>query len=160
VIVTLYIIAMLTDPTLIPYLLNDLSRHIRYAFDARARTLGVTRPQYRLLLTIARQPGQTQSELADVLDVERITLGRMIDRMATAGLLQRRADPNDRRVWRMHMLPLADTLIAQLRAIGEEVTTEAFSHLEPDERDTLHNLLLKLDQGLRQTRQAKQKAVA
>lgn len=146
--------------TRIPYLMNDIARHMRYAFDARTRSKGITRPQYRLLLAILRSPGCTQSELAEALDVERITLGRMIDRMGAAGLVERRADPQDRRVWRLHMLPAADVMIGQLTALAEEMTAEALVHLDQDEQDQLAGLLGKLHEGLRQSRAEKTKAAA
>ncbi len=145
-----YIVAMLTESTMaVAFALHDVARQIRYAFDARARHVGVTRPQYRVLLYLARNEGPTQSEIADALDVERITLGRMIDRMADAGLVERRADPHDRRVWRLRMLPAAEELVDRLAAIGAEVEAEALSHLQPDERETLTRLLRAMRDGMK-----------
>lgn len=148
-----YIVAMLTEfAATIPFLLHDVSRQIRYAFDARARSVGVTRPQYRVLLYLARHDGPSQSEIADALDVERITLGRMVDRMEEAGLVERRADPGDRRVWRLHMLPAAQGLVDQLATIGAEVEAEALSHLAVADRDRLKRLLTAMNDGMRATR--------
>lgn len=148
-----YIVAMLTEPMLtIPFLLHDVARQIRYAFDARARSVGVTRPQYRVLLYLARHDGPSQSEIADALDVERITLGRMIDRMEEARLVERRADPGDRRVWRLHMLPAAQGLVDRLATIGAEVEAEALSHLAAADRDRLKRLLTAMNDGMRATR--------
>lgn len=144
----------------VPFLLHDVSRYIRYAFDARARSIGVTRPQYRVLLFLARNEGPSQSEIADALDVERITLGRMVDRMAEAGLVERREDPSDRRVWRLHMLPAAQGLVDRLTAIGAEVEAEALSHLEPGERDTLRRLLATMRDGLKGSRGDRGKVAA
>jgi DNA-binding MarR family transcriptional regulator len=148
---------MLTDS--IPFLLADCSRQVRYAFDAKARSVGVTRPQYRVLLSLARYGGATQSELAELLDVERITLGRMIDRMAEAGLVERRADPADRRVWRLHPLPAGEALVEQLAAIAEEVDAEALSHLAPKAREELKDHLVAMRDGMR-TRRPDRKAAA
>ena len=121
----------------IAFLLHDVARMMRYRFDARARALGVTRPQWRALLHMARSPGSTQAELADVLEVERITLCRMIDRLAEAGLVERRADPSDRRVWRLHLLPAAHAIVDQLAAVGAEVEEELLAPLSNDEREAL-----------------------
>ncbi|MBA3896767.1 MAG: MarR family transcriptional regulator, partial [Sphingomonadaceae bacterium] len=84
----------------IGFLLHDVARRYRARFDADARELGVTRQQWRTLLHLSFREGQTQAELADRLEVERITLCRMVDRLSEAGLVERRADPQDRRVWR------------------------------------------------------------
>ena len=156
--ISAYIVAMLTDS--IPFLLADCWRQVRYAFDAKARSVGVTRPQYRVLLTLARYGGATQSELAELLDVERITLGRMIDRMADAELVERRADPTDRRVWRLHTLPAGEALVEQLAAIAEEVDAEALSHLAPEARDALRDHLVTMRDGMRGRRGERGKAAA
>src|SRR3546814_15316249 len=79
------------------FLLNDVARLMRYRFDGKARTLGVTRPQWRFLLLLARNPGESQAMLADLLEVERITLCRMIDRLQEAELLERRPDRSEER---------------------------------------------------------------
>jgi DNA-binding MarR family transcriptional regulator len=84
----------------IGFLLGDAARLLRRAFDERARTMGVTRPQWRVLALLKRFDGSTQVTIADMLEVEPITLGRMIDRLQDAGLVERRADPKDRRAWR------------------------------------------------------------
>ena len=152
---------MLTDlTTTLPFLMHDVARQFRYRFDARARSIGVTRPQYRVLLVLARRDGQTQSELADILDVERITLGRMIDRMADAGLVERRADPADRRVWRVHILPAASGLVDSLTDIGSEVEMEALSLLSEAESAELRRSLTVLRDGLRARRADRGRAVA
>jgi DNA-binding MarR family transcriptional regulator len=126
------------------FLLGDLARQLRYRFDARTRTLGVTRPQWRVLLTLARREGLTQTELAEQLEVERITLCRMIDRLAEAGLVERRADPHDRRVWRLHLMPSALVIAEELSAIGAEIEEEALSVLSPAERKVLRETLLRI----------------
>ena len=156
--ISTYIVTMLTDS--VPFLLADCWRQVRYAFDAKARSVGVTRPQYRVLLSLARYGGSTQSELAELLDVERITLGRMIDRMADAGLVERRADPSDRRVWRLHTLPAGEALVERLAAIAEEVDAEALSHLEPAAREQLKDLLVAMRDGMRGRRADRGKAAA
>lgn len=126
------------------FLIHDVSRGIRYGFDARARKLGVTRPQWRALLALARREGITQSELAELLDVERITLCRMIDRMADAGLVERRADPADRRVWRLHLTEKAHPLVQKLCEIGEDVERELLACLTSAEQLILRETLVRV----------------
>ena len=150
---------MLTDvPDSLPFLLHDVARQIRFAFEARTRSIGVTRPQYRVLSHLARTPGLTQSELADLLDVERITLGRMVDRMSDAGLVERRADPADRRVWRLHMLPAAMAVVDRLGEIGHEVEEEALAFLDAPARIALSTSLTQLRDGMRTAREKAQVA--
>ena len=129
-------------------LLHDLARRFRYRFDARARVLGVTRPQWRALLLLARREGLSQSELAELLEVERITLCRMIDRLAEAGLVERRADPYDRRVWRLHLMPSARGIVEQLTTIAADLEEEALSALSPAERTMLRESLVRMRDGL------------
>jgi DNA-binding MarR family transcriptional regulator len=87
--------------------------------------------------------------LADVLEVERITLCRMIDRMAEAGLVERRADPNDRRVWRLHLLPPALSIADNLAEIGAEGEQEALSEISPEAAEIVIDSLERLRNGLR-----------
>jgi DNA-binding MarR family transcriptional regulator len=136
---------------LVGFLVHDVARLMRYRFDFRARALGVTRPQWRALFTIAVNEGMTQAALAERLDVERITLCRMIDRLADAGLVERRADPKDRRVWRIHLLPAAYPIVDQLAAIGADIEAEALSVLSPDERETLRDMLTRLRDGIKRS---------
>ncbi|TVV71066.1 MarR family winged helix-turn-helix transcriptional regulator [Sphingomonas solaris] len=132
----------------IAFLLYDTARQLRARFDERARGIGVTRQQWRVLMILARQDGRNQSEVADMLDVERITLCRMIDRLAEAGLVERRADPRDRRMWRLHLLPAAHEIVAQLSVVGRTVEAEARALLGADAA-LLHDGLLRLHDGLR-----------
>jgi MarR family transcriptional regulator for hemolysin len=138
-------------PPLVGFLVHDVGRLMRYRFDSRARVLGVTRPQWRALFTIALNEGMTQAALAERLDVERITLCRMIDRLADAGLVERRADPKDRRVWRIHLLPQAYPIVDQLAAIGADIEAEALSVLSTDERETLRDMLTRLRDGIKRS---------
>ena len=84
-------------------LLAQVSRLLRRNFDERARGIGVTRPQWQVLGLLKMHAGSNQGTLAELLEVEPITLGRMIDRLQEAGLVERRADPADRRAWRIFL---------------------------------------------------------
>ncbi|MEP7221114.1 MAG: MarR family transcriptional regulator [Novosphingobium sp.] len=102
-------------------LLSQLARLIRRAFDERARTINVTRPQWQVMVLLERHGGINQGGLAELLEVEPITLGRMIDRLQDAGLVERRADPADRRAWRLHLTAKANALLDELHPMGNEV---------------------------------------
>ena len=134
----------------VPTLVHEVARLMRYRYDATARGMGTTRQQWRTLASIARcDDPPTQAELAERLDVERITLCRMIDRLADAGLVERRADPRDRRVWRIHLLPPAEPLLEEFGAIAARVETEILAVLEPAERAGLRTSLERLRAALR-----------
>jgi DNA-binding MarR family transcriptional regulator len=98
------------------YLLADNSRLLRRAFDERVRELGVTSPQARLLLNLERHPGRNQTYYAEQLEIEPITLCRMVDRMEEAGLVERHADPDDRRARLLHLTGRSRGEIARIRA--------------------------------------------
>ena len=125
----------------IGFLMADVSRLLRRVFDERARSIGVTRPQWRVLTVLAREEGINQGMLADRLEVEPITLSRMVDRMQDAGLLERRADPDDRRAWKLYLSDNATPLIAELRTLGEILSDEALEGISDAERDALTDLL-------------------
>ncbi len=113
------------------FLLSDTSRLLRRRFDAQARSLGVSRAQWQVLFALSRNEGINQTGLADYLEVETITLCRMVDRLEEASLVERRADPADRRAWRLHLTENARPLLEKLRGIGEDVTDEARAGLDP-----------------------------
>src|SRR4051812_27804117 len=134
---------------LVGFLVHDVARLMRYRFDFRACALAVTRPQWRALFTIALNEGMTQAALAERLDAERITLRRMIARLAAAGPGERRADPKDRRSWRIHLLPEAYPSGDQLAAIGAAIEAEELWVLTPDERETLRDRRTRLRDGIK-----------
>jgi DNA-binding MarR family transcriptional regulator len=123
------------------FLLADVSRLLRRSFDARARTIGVTRPQWRVLTMLTRHEGINQGGLAELIDVEAITLCRMVDRLAEAGLVERRADPADRRAWRLYLTDKARPLINDLKNLGEGLFVEAVAGLSETEQAELKRML-------------------
>jgi DNA-binding MarR family transcriptional regulator len=128
--------------------LSDATRLIRRAFDAKARAIGVTRPQWQVLMLLRRNDGINQGGLAELLEVEPITVGRMIDRLQEAELVERRADPTDRRTWRLHLTAKAEALIVQLRPLAEDLFDEAFVGLDQAERKQLQAMLDRIRQNL------------
>jgi DNA-binding MarR family transcriptional regulator len=101
----------MSDQPDILFLLHDVARHLRLDADRRAARHGLTRAQWVILFWLDRQPGLSQKELAELLEVEPITVARLIDRLQEHKLVERRADPDDRRVWRLHLLPAAGPVI-------------------------------------------------
>jgi len=99
------------------FLLHDVARLIRVDADKRARAHGMTRAQWGILIWLERQPGLSQKELSEMLEVEPISVARLIDRLESRGMVERRPDPKDRRIWRLHLCPPA---YAVLRDIDHE----------------------------------------
>ena len=121
----------------IGYLLGDAARLFRRAFNARTRETGVTALQYRLMAYLGRNEGIRQGELAELIEVEPITLSRMVDRLEAARALQRQADPADRRALRLYLTPRGRELVQSIRSITAAVSLEATDGLTDAERDQL-----------------------
>lgn len=123
------------------FLLGDAARLLRRSFDVRARVSEVTRPQWRVLVLLKRFDSSTQVNLADMLDVEPITLSRMVDRLQAAGLVERRADTSDRRMWRLHLTAEGEQKIEALRPTALALFDDALAGLDPAERLKLEAML-------------------
>jgi DNA-binding MarR family transcriptional regulator len=121
----------------IPYLLADSARLLRREFDARVRELGMTSAQARLLLILSLEEGENQGFYAERLDVEPISLTRMIDRMEEASLLERRRDPSDRRAWRIHLTERAREVVEEVRGHLDPLREMLLAGLGPEERALL-----------------------
>jgi DNA-binding MarR family transcriptional regulator len=130
------------------FLLSDAARLVRRSFDARARAKGVTKAQWQVLLVLSRSEGINQAGLADRLEVENITLCRMVDRLQEAGLVERRPDPADRRAWRLFLTPAAHPVIAGMRGLGAEVIGEALAGFTADEQEQLRAMLTRVRSNL------------
>ena len=115
----------------------ETSRTLRRHFDRRASALGVTTAQWRALAWLGHEPGLKQVELAERLDVEPITAGRIIDRLEEAGLVSRQPDPVDRRVWRLELTDRAKPIFERLGMIAEEMADQAFAGLETGEIEAM-----------------------
>ena len=129
---------------LLPFEIAETAHALRRSFDRRVAPLGVTRAQWRALAWIARAPGLRQVELADHLDIEPITLCRIVDRLDEAGLVERRRDPDDRRAWRLHLTPKGVPLVEKLRALAGELAKEAFDGVPPEFVDILREALARV----------------
>ena len=91
-----------------------LARLIRTEADRRARAHGMTRAQWTLMVRLEAQPGLLQKELAEILEVEPITVARLVDRLEARGMVERRPDPSDRRCWRLHLTEAAQPLLGEI----------------------------------------------
>ena len=96
------------------FLLHDVARLLRVDADKRARAHGMTRAQWGILIWLERQPGLSQKELSEILEVEPITVARLIDRLEARGMVERRPDPKDRRIWRLHLSPPAHPVLREI----------------------------------------------
>jgi len=136
------------DDGYIGYVLSDVARLMRTVFDRRVRRLGLTRAQWLVLTRLYRRPGTSQTELAEMLEVDRASAGRMIDRMEKGGWVERRADPIDRRVKRLHLTPEARRVHARMWAIAESTVDDALSPLSPLERARFTGLAARVKERL------------
>ncbi len=136
----------------LPYLLSDSSRLLRRAFDARVRALGMTSPQARLLLVLHVTEGENQGYYAERLEVEPISLTRMIDRMEEAELIERRRDPADRRAWLLFLTERSRQVIDQVSACLAELEDEMLTGLDAAQRDALAQMLETIRENFSTTR--------
>jgi len=125
----------------LPFEIGETAHALRRAFDRKAVGLGVTRAQWKVLFKLTRTPELRQIELADMLEIEPITLTRIIDRLEEAGLVERARDPDDRRAWRLHVTAKAQPLIAKLQAIGAELVDDAFSGIDSKDIEITRQVL-------------------
>ena len=125
----------------IPFEIGETAHALRKAFDRMAVGLGVTRAQWKVLFKLSRKPGLKQIELADLLELEPITLCRIVDRLEEAGLVERTRDPEDRRAWKLHVTAKAQPLIEKLHAVGAELVDQAFGGIDPKEIEIARKVL-------------------
>ena len=129
-------------------LLADVSRLMRRSFDSRARAIGVTRAQWQVLSVLARHEGVNQGGLAELLDVEAITLCRMIDRLEEANLVERRPNPADRRAWCLFLKDRARQLLDELRPLAMDLIDESMMGLSTDDVEHLRQSLGRIRSNL------------
>ena len=123
------------------FLLHDVARLMRKRFEQSARGLALTRSQYQVLAHLARHEGIQQSGLAEILEVEPITLTRILDRLEEAGLVERCAHPSDRRIRLLHLTEKAHPLLSEIFAIGAAMRGEALAGVSEADRERLFAIL-------------------
>ncbi len=125
-------------------LIHDVARLARVEADRRARRMGMTRAQWSIIRRLATAPGRSQKELADILEVEPITVARMVDRLEAAGMVERRADELDRRIWRLHLLPAATNVLKDIHNELQTLADFIGTGLTAEQREVMVNGLLRM----------------
>ena len=134
-------------PTL-GFLLHDTARLLRKRFEQRARHMGLTRSQWQAMAYLASNEGIHQGGLAELLDIEPITLVPLLDKLEARGLIERRPHPTDRRSKLLFLTEAAHPLLATMRVIGEATRAEALESLTPSERAGLLQALTTMKANL------------
>ena len=130
------------------FVLYETARLLSKRFDQRSKSLGLTRAQCQVLAYLVYHEGINQAGLAELLELEPISLGRLIDRMAQAGWVERRPDPRDRRAWQLYITEKAKPLFTEMIEIGRDVRAEALAGFTQDESDKIMDLLLRARRNL------------
>src|SRR5687768_17587803 len=129
-------------------MIADVARLLRTVFDRRVRRLGLTRAQWLVLTRLHRRPGASQSELADMMEVEKASAGRMIDRLETKGWVERRAQEGDRRVNRIYLTLEAERVHKRIWRVAEMTVDEALASMSSSEAAQLVRLLTRIKANL------------
>lgn len=134
----------------IGYLIHDAARLMRVNYDRRMRDLELTRSQWWVLNHVYFNEGIIQTELSAILEIERATLGRLLDRLEEKGWIERRPDPNDRRAKRVFLTREVDDLIQTMRERAAELREQALSGLSANDQEWLIDTLIKIKKNLSQ----------
>jgi MarR family transcriptional regulator for hemolysin len=137
------------------FAINDVARLLRTYADHEARRFGMTRAKWAVLARLDRFEGLKQAELAEMLDLQPISLTRLLDGLAENGLIERRPDPEDRRAKRLFLTPAARPLLGQLTELGEDLMATALAGLAPADAAVLLASLGAIKENLRQAVQKK-----
>ncbi|MFT5172508.1 MAG: MarR family transcriptional regulator for hemolysin [Gammaproteobacteria bacterium] len=130
------------------FILHDVARLLRNSFDRQIKDLGLTRSQWWVLTHLFRHDGITQSELAEWLEIERPTLGRLLDRLEANGWVKREADTQDRRAKRIFLTNEVNPAMRAMRTIAAGVRSDALLGLNPDEQEAFVDTLLTIKANL------------
>ena len=142
------------------FLMHDVSRLLRKTFDRHARTIGLTRAQWRVLAHLSRNEGIKQAGLAEILEIKPITLARLLDRLDAHGWVERRLDPKDKRARRLFLTNKGRSIIRELRVVALSVREEALSGLTDSEQDLLIDQLRAVKENLLSADEAADRARA
>ena len=132
------------------FMLNDVARMLRTYADQKAAQFGITRAQWVVLVRLDRSEGLKQSELAEILDLQPISLTRLLDKLCECGLIERRADPVDRRAKRLFLTPAARPLLEKLGELGEGLMAAALAGVERESVERMVAQLGVVKENLRQ----------
>ncbi|HEV2263638.1 MAG TPA: MarR family transcriptional regulator [Stellaceae bacterium] len=130
------------------FVLHEAARLLSKRFDQKARVIGLTRAQCSVLFRLSMQEGMNQARLAELMEMEPISLARLVDRMEQAGWIERRADPADRRARRLYMTAKAKPVYERMIAVGLETRGEALAGISQSDRDRIIDLLIQVRRNL------------
>jgi MarR family transcriptional regulator, transcriptional regulator for hemolysin len=131
------------------FIINDVARLLRTYADHKAAQFGMTRAQWAVLVRLDRAEGLNQSELAEILDLQPITLTRLLDKLCDSGLIERRPDPDDRRAKRLFLTAAARPVLKQLASLGEETMAGALAGVAPGSVEQMVSQLATVKENLR-----------
>jgi MarR family transcriptional regulator for hemolysin len=132
------------------FLLHDVARLLRVDADKRARQHGMTRAQWAILIWLERQPGISQKELSEILEVEPISVARLIDRLEARGMVERRPDPRDRRIWRLHLLPAGRGQLQEIDLQRADITRIVTAGVDEESLEIMTEALIRMKATLTQ----------
>jgi len=130
------------------YILNDVRRRFVLRFEQRAQNISLTMPQCRVLTTLLRNEGASQAKLAQLADLEPMTMVRILDYMEREGLIERRVDPQDRRARRLYLAQGAKPLLDRIWRLSDLTRAEAFAGIDGEERDAFIAVLARIQSNL------------
>ena len=139
---------MEVNPPTLGFLLHDVARLLKKRLEQNSRASGLTRSQWQILTYLAQNEGINQKGLAELLEIEPITLGRIVDKLETLGLLKRNPHPTDRRSWLLHLMPAARGRLEQAGEDGDVTRREALAGVPEDDRRHLLKTLQALKENL------------
>ena len=129
--------------------LSDVARAMRTHIDQCAREHGMTRAQWSVLVRLERQEGMTQAEMAEALEIQPISLVRLIDRLCEQSQVERRPHPRDRRANRLYLTDKGRATLALLTPVGREIAGELFADVDEEEISALLGSLLRIKRNIR-----------
>ena len=125
------------NPPTLGFLLHDVARLLKKRLEQNSGGSGLTRSQWQILAYLAQNEGINQKGLAELLEIEPITLGRIVDKLETLGLIERNPHPSDRRTWLLHLVEAARPKLEQIRELGDVTHREALAGVSEDEGQCL-----------------------
>ncbi|MBX3737613.1 MAG: MarR family transcriptional regulator [Candidatus Didemnitutus sp.] len=142
------------DTRQVSLLLSDINRQVRRVFDRRVRHLGLTRAQWMFLFYLGREPGSTQSQLAELMQMEKISVSRQADRLERAGWIERHDDRADARAYRLYPTARAGRVVAKLNELADELRADYLDGVPPERLSPLIEDLIRIRGNLLRLRDA------
>ena len=145
---------MEVDPPTLAFLLHDVARLLKKRLEQNSRGSGLTRSQWQILAYLAQNEGINQKGLAELLEIEPITLGRIVDKLEMLGLIERNPHPTDRRTWLLHLVEAARPKLEQIRELGDVTHREALAGVSEDDGQRLLKTLEAMKANLTEASEA------